>query len=112
MAGVEDRAEALGEDVARDLVGVGEERALSLRVCSVRVLIRVREASDEPGSLNPRWPSEPIPRIWRSIAARFGDGASYVGAGRRDVGGEAVRRVHGSRGEVDAGGELASMTLR
>ncbi len=43
-----------------------KNRALSTRVCSVSVLIRVREASDEHGSLNPMCPSVPMPSTWRS----------------------------------------------
>jgi hypothetical protein len=40
-----------------------KKRALSNRVWRVSVLIRVREASEDPGSLKPICPSVPIPRI-------------------------------------------------
>ena len=40
--------------------------------------MRVREASDEPGSLNPRWPSDPIPRIWMSIPPASAMARSYA----------------------------------
>lgn len=39
-----------------------KNRALSCRVCSVSVLTRVRDPSDEPGSLNPMCPLAPIPK--------------------------------------------------
>ena len=50
-----------------------KKRALSIRVCLVSVLMRVREASEDPGSLNAMCPSVPIPRICRSTppAARI-----------------------------------------
>ena len=50
-----------------------KKRALSIRVWRVSVLIRVRDASDDPGSLNAICPSVPIPRICRSTppAARI-----------------------------------------
>ena len=40
-----------------------KNRALSARVFGARVLIRVREAKDDVGSLKPMWPFDPIPRI-------------------------------------------------
>ena len=46
--------------------GESKNRALSARVCSVRVLTRVRDASDEPGSLKPMWPVRPMPSTCRS----------------------------------------------
>ena len=44
-----------------------KKRALSARVCSVSVLTRVREASEEPGSLKATWPSLPMPSSCRSM---------------------------------------------
>ena len=54
-------------------ISLPKNRALSERVCAVRVLMRVREASEDPGSLKPICPSVPMPRICRSIppAARI-----------------------------------------
>src|ERR1035437_2005120 len=43
-----------------------KKRALSARVWPMRVLRRVCEARDEPGSLKPTCPSVPIPRVYRS----------------------------------------------
>ena len=54
-----------------------KNRALSIRVWRVRVLIRVREASEEPGSLNPMWPSVPMPRICRSTPPASAIASSY-----------------------------------
>ena len=50
-----------------------KKRALSARVRSVSVLMRVRDASDEEGSLKPMCPSVPMPSSCRSIppAARI-----------------------------------------
>ena len=47
--------------------GEPKNRALSLRVCAVSVLILVRLASDDPGSLKARWPSVPMPRNCTSM---------------------------------------------
>lgn len=55
-----------------------KKRALSTRVCSVSVLIRVREASDEQGSLNPMCPSVPIPSSCRSTPPAAASAASYA----------------------------------
>ena len=55
-----------------------KNRALSLRVWLVNVLIRVREASEEPGSLNAICPSVPIPRICRSTPPASAMARSYA----------------------------------
>lgn len=55
-----------------------KNRALSIRVCSVSVLIRVREASDEHGSLNPMCPSVPMPSNCRSTPPASVSALSYV----------------------------------
>ena len=44
-----------------------KKRALSPIVCIDSVFRRVRELSELVGSLNAMWPSEPMPRICRSI---------------------------------------------
>ena len=44
-----------------------KKRALSTLVWYVRDFTRVREARDDPGSLNAMCPSVPMPRICRSI---------------------------------------------
>ena len=63
VAGLEDGSDALGEAVLRtSSTFPAKNRALSLRVWLVNVLIRP-EASEEPGSLNAICPSVPIPRI-------------------------------------------------
>ena len=49
------------------LMSLSKKRALAMRVRSVSVLTRVPEASDEPGSLKPTWPSVPMPRICTSM---------------------------------------------
>ena len=70
-----------------------KKRALSARVWVVSVLSRVRDASDDPGSLKPMCPSLPIPSSWRSTppASRI---ARLVGLARGDqIGGAAVRSV-------------------
>ena len=46
--------------------GESKNRALSARVFGASVLIRVREANDDVGSLKPMWPFAPMPRICRS----------------------------------------------
>ena len=44
-----------------------KKRALSRTVRSLSVLMRVREPSDDPGSLNAMCPLTPMPRICRSM---------------------------------------------
>ena len=50
-----------------------KKRALSSRVRALRVLMRVRDANEEVGSLNPMWPFAPMPSSCRSTppAARI-----------------------------------------
>ena len=49
---------------------LSKNRALATMVSFARVLTRVRDTNDEPGSLNAIWPSLPIPvmffktRLW------------------------------------------------
>lgn len=54
VAGPGDGAETLGEHVVGHRVGDPKKRALSRLVVAVRVLIRVSDASEEPGSLKAR----------------------------------------------------------
>jgi len=61
------------------LMSSSKKRALSTRVCSASVLTRVPEASDEPGSLKPTWPSVPMPRICTSMPPAASMAASYSG---------------------------------
>ena len=46
---------------------LSKKRALSLMVSPVKVFMRVLELNDEQGSLKPMCPSEPIPRICKSM---------------------------------------------
>ena len=46
---------------------LSKKRELAMRVSCVSVLMRVREASDDPGSLNAICPSGPIPPRNRSM---------------------------------------------
>ena len=55
-----------------------------MRVCSARVLTRVPEASDEPGSLKPMWPSVPMRGSARRCRRRL-DGRIVLGAGVGDT---------------------------
>jgi len=88
-----------------------KNRALSARVCSVSDLIRVRDVSEEPGSLNPTWPSVTDPEDLQIDAADRADRVLVLGARRADVGGGAVRAVHARRIDVDALGELSAHDL-
>ncbi len=56
---------------------LSKNRALSARVAGVSAFRRVREASDEPGSLNPMCPVRPMPRICRSMPPAAAIAASY-----------------------------------
>ena len=57
--------------------GESKKRALASRVDGARVLMRVREANDDVGSLNPMWPLAPMPRICTSIPPAARIAASY-----------------------------------
>ena len=57
--------------------GESKKRALSSRVCSVRVFTRVRDANELPGSLNPMCPSVPMPSSCRSTPPAAWIFASY-----------------------------------
>ena len=46
---------------------LSKNRELAITVSVVSVLIRVRDANEEPGSLKAMWPSGPIPPIKRWI---------------------------------------------
>ncbi len=82
-----------------------KNRALSRRVCSVSVLIRVVEESDEPGSLKARWPSLPMPRTWRSTPPASASCCLVGSAGGRHVG--RVGAVHAVGGQAQVVGQLA-----
>jgi hypothetical protein len=78
--------------VGTDSTSLSKKRALSIRVCLVSVLIRVRDANEEPGSLNAICPSVPIPRICRSTPPASRIAFSYAahaagmsGPARRDL---------------------------
>ena len=58
--------------------GVSKNRALSARVFGASVLIRVREANDDVGSLKPMCPLAPMPRICRSTPPASAIAASYA----------------------------------
>ena len=83
-----------------------KNRALSLRVWLVNVLIRVREASEEPGSLNAICPSVPIPRICRSTPPASAMACSYASHALAQVRGQPVRPKHLSRIDIDLVDEL------
>ena len=68
--------------------------------------MRVREASEEPGSLKPTCPSVPMPRICRSTPAGLGDRVLVGRARRSEVVCEAVGPVDRARGEVHPLGDL------
>jgi len=85
-----------------------KNRALSARVWSVRVLIRVRDASEEPGSLNPTWPSVPIPRICRSTPPA----AAIAASGMIDLALAEPDAANGARYAAAARATLASLMSR
>jgi len=61
----------------------------------------VREASEEPGSLKPTWPSRPMPTTWRSRPPTFSISSSYHWQNFSGSFGLAVRNVDILPGNVD-----------
>ena len=116
VPGLHDGRESLGQAVGRHRFGIAAEEAgvVDPRLPLVNVLMRVREASEDPGSLNAMWPSVPIPRIIRSTppASRITfssdapGGRGYQQQGHRDHGPRpAEQRRSGTR-------TPSSMTVR
>ena len=91
---VQDGADPLRHDMAGHLVGVVEEPGVVAAGLVVRVLTRVREASDEVGSLKPTWPSAPMPSSCRSIPPASADAPLVFVARGDDLGGCPVGHVH------------------
>ena len=87
--------------------GEPKKRALSLRVWAVSVLIRVRLASEEPGSLKARWPSEPMPSNCTSMPPARRDQRLVALARRRQPVGTGVGAVDLVRADAEAVGQLA-----
>ena len=88
-----------------------KEAALSMRVCRVSVLIRVR-GSDDPGSLNPMCPSVPIPRICRSTPPAWRIASSYSAHAAGISAGQAVGALDRSRSKIALETNTLSMTVR
>ena len=90
-----------------------KNRALSSRVCFVRVLIRVRDASDEPGSLNAMCPSVPMPRICRSTPPASAMLSSYAAqaAGRSSARPSGPCTAPGARSTRDANSALDDVAV-
>ncbi|GAA2974699.1 hypothetical protein GCM10020227_49260 [Streptomyces flavovirens] len=78
-----------------------------MRVCSVSVLIRVREASEEHGSLKPMCPSVPMPSSWRSTPPRVRERLVVRLARGLDVLGGAVGAHEGGLGQPERLDDLA-----
>ncbi len=91
--------------VGTDSTSPPKKRALSIRVCRVSVLMRVREASEDPGSLNRDVPVGADPEDLQIDAARFADRVLVRRACCRDVGGQAVGALDRAGSEVDPGHE-------
>ena len=82
-----------------------KKRALSIRVCLVSVLIRVRERQRGTGLVERDVPVGADPEDLQIDAARVADRGLVRRACGGDVGGQAIGALDGAGSEVDPGDE-------